>query len=357
MVTTPQNFVPPPPPPRHPDRSGWLVAFGVVEILLGLVCVMFAATMAAMKSLLPPEARAQMGNATPILMALFYLAFAALFFVMAYGSIRKRNWGRILCLVASSAWLVVGVLIVLVYAAVLPGVLPEVQRQQPPGGPEVNMGIVMAFMFTFMTIFMVALPLVMVLFYSRPSVKDTCLRASGGKAWDYPVLLALLVFYYTITLLASAFSLFSPKGTILFGFVIPGWATKIFFFITIAIVSFVIYSFVKRNKIGWNVAVAFAIFWMLSSLGTLLFMGDVAAAYRKMGMSEAEIASIANLKSFTKIIQWGAMVVMFIHFGLLLYARKYFETSPAQPRFDTPPPVIPPSAPPPAPNSDVGPAM
>ena len=348
-MTSPQPPFPPP-PPQHPDRSGFLIAFGVVETLIGIFFLLIIAMIGAMRGMIAgaPNAKELPPNFM-LSIVVIYGGLAAVFFAMAVGSFMRRNWGRILCLIISWMWLAFGALGVLMSAVIMPQVMRDMP--QTPNAPPVNTGAVVAVMVTMMMIFMVALPLVFVLFYSRPSVKATCLRMSGGQASDFPAILGLLMVWYGFTALSTVFILARPRGSMVLGFVIGPIAAKIYAIAVIAVCVYLIYAFYKREPMGWKVAVGFAVFSFLSIVSAF-YAGDTMAKYRQMGMTEAELASMTRTPMMMSMIKIFTLVLGAVHLILLVYARRYFGNSvePVLPTVEVPPP-------PPAPPTELGPAM
>ncbi len=319
---------------------------------MGLFSLVFAAFMVGMRSLLPPEARDKQSLLGTIIIAIVYLILAVIFFVMAYGTLRKRNWGRILSIVISSCWLAFGVLVVVIYAVVLPTILPEIQSQQRTGAPEVNMGVVLGILFTFMIAFGVAIPLVLLFFYTRPSVKATFLQGVPQKQGGFPVVIGVLMFLYALAALSMFFVLFNPHGTILFAMVLPRWPAKLYFVVMLVACAYIIYAMYKRRKAGWSLALGFTLFGLASGLVTSIFGGDPIELYRRMGMTEQELDMFRRMPAFAKAINLFSYVMVGIHLALLAAARKYFDA----PAVTTPAYEVPAVAPPPPP-TDLGPAM
>lgn len=109
----------------YPDRRGWVIAFGVIEILLGLGCLLVAVSVGV--HLIKAESMAQIPQ--PASMVGFavaggvYLLLSAFFLVAGIGSVRCKNWARILMLIGSGIWLAFGVLGVVAVSILLPRIM------------------------------------------------------------------------------------------------------------------------------------------------------------------------------------------------------------------------------------------
>ena len=134
----------------YKDRSGGLVAFGIMTLLLGVLAGMFVPLMFF------GQAMAAKANHTPTDISLLlpavgiYGASAVALVWLGIGSIKARRWARALMLVFSWSWLVMGVIAVTVMAFVLPKILanlpPNAATGQPALPPEA-MAVVMVFTF------------------------------------------------------------------------------------------------------------------------------------------------------------------------------------------------------------------
>jgi hypothetical protein len=159
------------------------MAFGVIEIMMGcafLLMILFSAFIflgpAAAK--MPPSAMAT-GPMSPRVLMVFaglqYGLMAAVFITAGIGSIRCKNWARILMLVVGGFWLACGLFGTLIMVFILPAIM----RQQPVHvAPGIQDAIVVGTI-TFMAVLMILLPAIFLFFYSRKSVRATCLAQKG----------------------------------------------------------------------------------------------------------------------------------------------------------------------------------
>jgi hypothetical protein len=167
----------------YPDCRGWIIAFGVVEILLGLGCLLLASTVGLI--FLREGSMAQMLAQPPlaaiVVAAGFYLLLAAFFFAGGIGSLRYKNWARILMVVASGIWLAFGALGVLMALILLPKITQTLPNA-PPGGQHFVFAIAIS-----MEIFLgILLPLAFLIFYTRKSVRAKFLARSAAEASAAP---------------------------------------------------------------------------------------------------------------------------------------------------------------------------
>ncbi len=142
------------------NRRGWLIAFGVIHILIAGVCLFVVAF--AAKELL--TGAAEIGPADllgfPVCGSL-----TAVFITLGVGSIKCKNWARIASQVVSGLWLFVGVALSLTLVFVIPKLIEPRDHIQPAHFRLAIVGSVL---------FMVVLPASLLVFYSLKSVRATC---------------------------------------------------------------------------------------------------------------------------------------------------------------------------------------
>lgn len=154
----------------YPSRRGWLIAFGVTEILMGLFCLLFAAFVCLF--FLRAQNSGQMPGQPSTVGMLFggglYVLFAAFFFAGGIGTLLRKNWARIVMLIGSCIWLVFGLLGVVFLFILLPNAMQSLPNL-PPGDAHVVLAVAIAMEVAFGML----LPLGFLIFYTRKSVKAT----------------------------------------------------------------------------------------------------------------------------------------------------------------------------------------
>src|SRR5208283_5569806 len=155
-------------PPPYKSRRGWLIAFGAIEILMGcafLLMILFSALVffGPVAAKMPPGAMSSGPMSRTALIAFAVLQYglmAAVFITGGIGSIRCKNWARILMLVVSGLWLGIGLLGTLVMAFIM----PIIMRQQPGNVPPRIEHVVILGMMIVMAVTGVVLPALFLLF-------------------------------------------------------------------------------------------------------------------------------------------------------------------------------------------------
>ena len=326
-------------PIPYKSRRGWLIAFGVIEILVGcgfLLMILFSAFAffgpAAAK--VPPSAMPSGPITRPVLMAFVgfqYGLMAAVFFTGGIGSMRCKNWARILMLVVSGLWLAFGLTGTLLMAFILPIIMRQQSGKLAPG---IQHGIIVG-MITFMTVLMVLLPAIFFFFYSRKSVKATCLAQKAGQVATpvpgeipspvLPVPLVILGVWQAL----GAFSVFAAlflQVTFVFGAVLHG-AAAVLVLLTQSILSgYAAWAIFRQKLIGWQIALFTASFWMISMLVTCVRRPDMLQLFREMGYSNQMLRFYEQSPQFLPFIWVGTVVGMTVLLVFLLYTRKFFPT-------------------------------
>jgi len=212
-------------PPPYKNRRGWLVAFGIFEILIGCVLLLLiAASMYALRSAPANPAAPVNVAATMAMVAVMYGAMAIFFVSVGIGSMHARRWARIAMLVVGWCWLAFGVLGMAMMALILPAILQNARQQSStpmPAGMDTTVRVVML---SFMGLFFILLPLVFVVFYSGKNVKATCENSSDGVSGPRkPIVVIVVAAWFALSAVSCVFMMFFIRtGFPLFGTVVTG---------------------------------------------------------------------------------------------------------------------------------------
>lgn len=337
---TPQSITPP-----YEDRRGWLIAFGVIDILfacgflliLGLVAFAFLgpfsakmATAGASKGAFPKG----------FFLAGAFLQYglaAALFFTGGIGSIRCKNWARILMLVVSGLWLALGVMVTALMALMVPVIMRgQVQRADP----DIYHGVMAGF-FIFMAILTIIVPSIFLFFYSRRSVKATCIARNmptvslessvapqlpaRAPTPSLPVPLAILGGWEAVTALSVVAAVFM-RLTTMFGVVLRGTPAVLVLLAYSLFSASAAYFIFKRNLAGWYFALGKSGLWTISQIVTCFRPVDMAKLLKDQGYDERGLAVFNQMPHFMTGMMAASALFMTGLLCFILYARKYFPT-------------------------------
>ncbi len=166
---------------NHP--KGWLIFFGTVEILIGggaallslltLVLLLFAEKVGSL--------RIESGSTLALAFSTcFYGGIALFFMATGVGTIRRRQWARILMLVASSLWLALGLLTTLVLLFLWPTLSRGIFEKDPAISGGVMIFTLVLIGGVLFTLYLL-LPASFLIFYTRKSVKAAFVRGEAGE--------------------------------------------------------------------------------------------------------------------------------------------------------------------------------
>jgi hypothetical protein len=319
---------PPPTPavPEFKDRRTGLIAFGILEILLGACCVLmvplmvFGQLMAANMSGTPPS----LWMIIPA--ALIYAGMAVTLIWLGIGSIKCRRWARALLLILSWSWLAVGILSV----AAMVFMLPRMLSAGNPGGPGMPPGAAVAVMVVSLVVLgvlFVAVPAVMVLFYRSRHVKATCEARDPVARWTdacpLPVLAVTCWLWF-----GGAAMLAMPLGyngvAPCFGTLLSGVLGGLFFVALAALWLWLGWMFYKVRPAGWWILVGAMLLLILSNVLTFTRV-DMMEMYQQMGYPEAQIEMIRKQGWLTSgTMLWWSVAAMVPILGYLLWVRRFF---------------------------------
>ena len=314
-------------PPPFKNRRGWLIAFGVVEILIGcFFLLMIAFALFALMSSTPPQNGPVDPKAAIAMVVMMYGVGAIVFVVVGIGSVQARRWGRIASLVVSWCWLVFGVLTTAMMAVLLPSIMKgAIQGAARAPIPASAQSAIVIGMLTFFAIFFVALPLVFVLFYSGKNVKATCENTSGTplSVNRKPVPVIVAAVWFGFSALSCLFVLVVPAGYPLFGVVLKGWAGRAAASIIAAACAWIAWNLYQQRLVGWRVAIGWLVVGWASMIVTQSRLG-LAEMYRQMGYSEADLGRIIPFVNYGLYVAMLAGVAFLV---FLLVIRKHFHNA------------------------------
>ena len=323
--------VPPPAaPPQYPDRSTGLTVFGIVQILLGLLCLLgipFILLSAVM-------ARKTMGGTMPagsyVLSVVTYALLAGTLITLGIGSIRARRWAWAITLITSWIWLIVGFVMTIMLAVVMPSGFMAGMRAGGGNAGQMSRGVIaviLTFVIVFLAAFLVALPVGFLIFYRRKDVRETCRRRDPNESWTervpLPVLAATLLFGYGVVY----YLLMSFTAPILpfFGKWITGWRGGLACLVLAGLDLFLALAFYRLKAAAWWVAVGALALRLVSSTLTIV-KGNLFEAYSRMGMPQKQVEMMhANPAMRSGTVLWSSLIFTVGFLGYMIWIKRYFK--------------------------------
>ena len=319
-------------PASFKNRRGWLIAFGLIEILIACLCLLLVALMVvgfvAMRNGEVPTATPALSAAAAVMVVLVYGSMAVLFLILGVGSIKCKNWARIGSQIASGFWLFTGVFASLFFVFVLPHSM-EQQSKVPLG----ELRPLLFLMGLFMIVAMVLLPATLLVFYSLSSVRATCLATgmgpgpttvgAGPAAGQLPVSVILLALWECFGAL-SVLSLLLVRANVIFGITVRG-PGAILLMTTHAVLSGVAaWLLFHRDYFGWAISLFKTSFWTASWIVTFLTR-NLIDVYQQMGLSEQQLQLMREIPHFQSVMLVSTLAGLAIFWILILYTKKFFS--------------------------------
>jgi len=308
------------------DRSVGLIVFGILEIMMGLVCALMVPLTLA--SLLVPSSMAGGTPAPDVRMMvpalMMYVVLAVAFIWLGVGSILARRWARALLLVTSSIWLAIGVMALLFFVLSFGDIFSAMSAAGDI--PEAAAAIIKYITLVALTVMYIVVPGGLVLFYRSEHVKATCERRDLKVRWTDRCPLPVL----GISLMAGAWAAWMPVTGIygwllpFFGTFVSGPAGAVVALVSMGLVGYVAWGTYKLDSRAWWCAVFVIAAWGLSSALTFT-QGGLMDMYERMDLSEQQMELLRQNPG----LAGQAMVPFFVLWvvvalGYLLYTRKFF---------------------------------
>lgn len=297
------------------DRAGWLVFFGALEILFGILVLLMLIGMgvsAAVGGLYP------LTGPMLVYMLVFYGILAGFFITMGVGTASVKRWARSIMIVVSWFWLAFGILGTIAAALVIPPVIGRMAPEMPVSVPVLTLLVT-----GFMMLLMVLAPLLLVLVYGGSRVKSTFRRRDPNVYWTErvptPVLsLALLLGFSGLMLLVYQLATFPFP---LFGAWIPGaWARVLWVLFGLALAGSGYLSY-RMDGRGWLGGVSLTGFLAASTFVTYRLAG-VSELYAGMGLDIPPelLSGPSSRRLFLVTMAPGAV----FYAGYFAWVRRFF---------------------------------
>lgn len=319
------TIAPPPATFAHHDRSGGLIAMGILLVMLGLACLLMTGFMAFAMSMARHVPEAASVNASQMIAAVaIYLILSAFFLWTGIGTILARRWARALVLATSILWLAMGALTLLMIAFIAPtsGRAWVADMPAEARAPLV-VGLIVAGVF--LAIIYIAIPLVLVLFFRSPHVKATCEARDPKARWTDACPMPVLV--GVVAMAGGGLNLvagFGQQVLPLFGRYLTGWPAQAGLILSGCICLLTAGLLYRRRDAGWLLAAAQILFWGVSGIVTFQ-LGDPDGFMDALQIPrEDEMGRSLWHHLWGQLAAWIA-IWMGLGFAYLFYVRKFFR--------------------------------
>ncbi len=298
------------------DRRGGLILFGILQIVLGLICGLFVLGLAAAIEITSRRGITTPPNAAPALVV--YGAAAYYFVTIGAGSIRARRWARAMSVAFSAAWLAAGLAVIGSALVMLPRMMVFVRPSET--------AVAVASTIAAIAIGFVLLPLALFLFYRRDSVRLTCELHDARPRWTdrvpWPVLaVATLLGFTSFVLLANV----SSPAVPFFGIALTGASAALTMLALAGLFGFLTVQWIALKKSAWWTTLLLHIAGGVAALVTLA-TGDIGSAYARLDVPQEQIDALRlDTLGHSPLLWMVVLCVWTAYLVALLRTRSYFE--------------------------------
>jgi len=321
----------PPPSLAYRDRSGGLLAFGIVQIIAGGL-LSLGIPLILLGALLSRKAGGGMPMGGYLLSMTSYGLGAVVLITLGVGSIRARRWAHALTLILSWAWLFMGIMVTVFLTAVLPAAFVTAFHKagavDPNAGamPTGVLAVILTLIIVVCSIFLVVLPLAFLLFYRKRDVEETVRHKDPVERWTdrcpLPVLAASLLLawacpYYLIMSFTTPLIPF-------FGKYLTGVPGAIGCLLIAGLYAYLAHSLFRMRLAGWWIAATVLTLRTASAVVTYA-RGDLLQAYARMGWKDAQLQMMTESPIFrSHLILWWSVGFLLVFLGYMLWIKRYF---------------------------------
>ncbi len=313
------------------DKSGWLIAIGIVLLFASVMAGCGAVLMPLMLFLPQPAGQPpiQLAMTQIVMITLMYTTVSVALGWLGIGCLMKRRWSRPLTLILSTHWLIIGVLSILSTLATYPIAMETIQAEKTV--PKAAVYVIMAITVAIIAAMMVVLPAAILLIIKSPDMRSTVEHYDPTPRWTdrcpIKVLGLSLTLYLTGLFFAFgiAYAAFPIAGVLLRG--VPA-------ILTVSIVAALLflsgYWVYKLQDRGWWLGLLTISIVTLAMIPSTLLVPAV-DFYRAMGTPEEQLPIIAEHEQLLKATFMGMMILFAIGFAAyMLSVRPLMRTARAE---------------------------
>lgn len=315
------------------DRSGWLTFFGIVQILLGVLCGLMVA-LVLFASVFPTKEETSVTSL--FLAAVMYSAAAIGFIWLGIGSMKACRWARSLSQLIAWGWLAGGIFGLAGAALILPQAIESATHQtattpETVAAAKFGAGIALVFIMGFMAIFCIVLPGIMAWFFGSKNVKATCDTNYPQPSWTDacpPLVLFVCLWLAFGAIMSVLTSLLGHHAFPFFGILLTGWPAGLTTLGLGALSGLCAWLLYRLQPAGWWLALACMTLTAISGILSSLQI-DNETLLRAMGRSDASIQALQKMGPDFDALRLGAIFVGAVPMlVLMLLIRKYFRATP-----------------------------
>jgi hypothetical protein len=312
------------------SRKGWLLFFGILEMLVGagagLLGLLILVVFLFMERL--PTGQIQPGSSLRMaVMACFYGGVALFFLAAGIGTIRRRPWARILMLVVSSLWLVMGLMATLVFLFLWPTLSRGISEKDPTASGGVMVFTLVLIIGTLFSLY-VLLPASFLIFYTRKSVKAAFVRGEAGEpvASHRPLPLLALCVWVTICALGTLISL-AVNVQVVFSIILTGAPAFGLTLVLAAAQGWLARGLYRLEPRAWWGTLVFYLLMGVSGFVTF-YRVPMAELIERQGFDLGSQQGAEQILSAVQSFMPALMVaVNLLLLSLILFVKRYFRAN------------------------------
>jgi len=304
----------------YKDRSGGLLVFGILFLLVAGLCALLG-----LLGLAAGMSTGQAGGAAMSGVAIVYGSVALLFGSLGVGAMRARRWCRPLVLILSAFAMVgsvIGLVCGVLYASDFVSMFESELAKQPQQTMPEGMGYIVLVMMALFILFVgVVLPLVCFLFFRSPHVKATCEVKDPDPRWTdaCPVPVLALVLLVAANAFFVVLTPFTSKGFFpFFGDYLIGFPGAIACLLMASALFYAAWRAYYLDVLGWWLMLAVSMLQSVSQLMTMA-QADLGELYRMMGYSAEALMRGFNTANTAAFAVAGLL--------FLIWVKRYFRSA------------------------------
>jgi hypothetical protein len=311
-------------------RTGGLIVFGVISIILGALagCGALATPFALMTAKMQPAGMPRVDGRSLFVGFVMYVAASAAFVTLGIGSIRKRRWVRPVILSISLPALVMGVF----GYAVLLYILPDMFRPIP-GQPAIPKGMLQSIKVVTAAlsfIMYVVLPGAYYFFYRQATIRATLDALDPHPAWTdrAPLPVLGLAIWLALGCFFAAGSLIFPIVPA-FGRYVTGVPAMLLVGVAMLLLLLAAVLTYRSSVAGWWLALILLVVVTATYTHTSYLRG-LGEYYRVAGFDEQQQQMLSQMRA-TGPRRWeslASLVPAAVALGYLLWVHRHFTRRP-----------------------------
>jgi hypothetical protein len=310
-----------PPAADFKDRRTGLIIFGVIEILIGCMCALFAPFM-VLAQVMSAQATGMPVNYRMAMPGVFMYGILAVVFIwLGIGSIRCRRWARALTLILAWTWLCVGVVAICFLAFFLPRMMTNLPDEAVRLVAMAITGAVMFFIF-------ILVPSCFIIFYQGKNVKATVEARDPSPNWTdacpMPVLTLSLGFGFGVVTMLPMLFLGQKIVLPFFGILLTGVPGILFYLAFMAVLAYLTWGLYRLQPMAWWITAGLIVVMAISTILTFLRV-DLMEMYRLMGYPEEQIRELRELNFSGSLMVWWSAIFAAVFVGYMLWVKRYFR--------------------------------